>query len=65
MLSRTALRTAARATAPRAATRAFSVSAARGYIQENRVVEQPLSLYNFTDEENMLRDTGESLGWSF
>lgn len=59
MLSRTALRTAARAAAPRASARAFSVTAARGYNQEPRVVEQPLSLYNFTDEENMLRDTGE------
>lgn len=60
MLSRTALRTAARAAAPRATSaRAFSVSAARGYLQENRTVDTPLSLYNFTDEENMLRDTGE------
>lgn len=45
--------------APHVAQRAFSVSAARAYNTEYRTAEAPMSLYNFTDEEIMLRDTGE------
>lgn len=56
MLSR--LAPVARA-APSVAKRAFSVSAARAYNTEYRTTEAPKSLYNFTDEEIMLRDTGE------
>ncbi len=56
MLSR--LAPVARA-APSVAKRAFSVSAARAYNTEYRTSEKTQSLHNFSDEEIMLRDTGE------
>lgn len=59
MLSRLAPKVA-RAAAPRVAQRAFSVSAARAYNTEYRTTDEtPKSLFNFSDEEIMLRDTGE------
>ncbi|KAL1413137.1 hypothetical protein Q8F55_000886 [Vanrija albida] len=45
-----------RAAAARTATRAFSASAARKD-WDFTTVEKPGSLYNFTDEENLLRET--------
>ena len=66
MLSKT-LRIPARALRARAFTpashiRAFSVSPiARGAQEITReAIDTPLSLWNFTEEENMLRETGRS-----
>ncbi len=52
----------ARSLVPCSHVRAFSASPISRGVQEisREAIETPLSLWNYTEEENMLRETGES-----